>query len=63
MKTELKAIGIILWWLVLFGFVAPFLVSAENDAAPIIGFLLVIATLYATYRVIRNYIPKEKNSA
>ena len=63
MKIELQWIGIFLWWLVLFGFVGPFLVSAENDSAPIIGFLLVISTVYATYRVILNSIPKEKNSA
>ena len=62
MKKELQWIGIVLWWVVLFGFVGPFLISAENDAAPIIGFLLLISTMYATYRVIRNSIPKESQS-
>lgn len=54
MKTELKWICIALWWIVLIGFLAPFLISAESTIAVLAGFLIILVSAYATYRVARK---------
>lgn len=57
-KKELFYIGAAIYWLILVGFVAPWLVSAESTIAVIIGFALLIGSAYATYRIIRKEVNK-----
>lgn len=54
MKTELKWICLALWWVVLIGFLAPFLISAESTIAVIAGFLIILVSAYGTYRIARK---------
>lgn len=54
MRTEIKWICIVLWWVVLIGFLAPFLISAESTIAVIAGFIIILVSAYATYRIARK---------
>jgi len=62
-KKELFWIGIILWWVVLFGFVGPFLISAESTIAVLLGFALIGVSAYTTYRLIRRNFTKRTDNA
>lgn len=54
MKKELQWISLALWWVVLIGFLGPFLISADSTIAVIAGFLLILGSAYATYRIARR---------
>lgn len=58
MKLELQWIGISLWWVVLFGLIGPFLVSAENDIVVAVGFIAVLSTAYGTYLHAKQHFDK-----
>ena len=62
MRREITFILLVLYWLVLFGLVAPYLVSLPNTEAVILGFALLIVSGYATYRYIRSILPKRNNN-
>jgi hypothetical protein len=52
MKKELIWIAIGIYWLLLLGVLAPWLISAPSDIAVFLGFGLIGASAYATYRFI-----------
>lgn len=54
MKTELKWIVMVIYWLLLLGLVLPWLISAPSTIAVVIGFVLLIASAYGTYRFVRK---------
>lgn len=62
MKTELKWIALWVYWLLLLGLVAPWLVSAPSTLAVFAGFALLGGSAYATYRLIRGALTKKETS-
>jgi hypothetical protein len=60
MKTELKWIAFCVLWIVLLGWVLPWLISAPSTIAVIVGFLIILVFGYGTYRFIRNELETPK---
>lgn len=60
-KLELKWIAIFVYWLILLGLVAPWLISAPSTIAVILGFVILGVSAYATYRVVlKTYVGETK---
>lgn len=59
MKTELKWIAFCVLWIVLLGWVLPWLISAPSTFAVIGGFVLLLGFAYGSYRFIRNQLGNE----
>lgn len=60
MKTELKWIAFCVLWIVLLGWVLPWLISAPSTIAVIVAFLIILVFGYGTYRFIRNELETPK---
>lgn len=60
MKTELKWIAFCVLWIVLLGWVLPWLISAPSTIAVIVGFIILLVFGYGTYRFIRNELETPK---
>jgi hypothetical protein len=61
MKTELKWIALVLYWLALLGFVAPALVSAASNEAVFAGVGLLGVSAYLTSRYVRRNQEGKRN--
>lgn len=60
MRSELKVIAFVLYWLFLLGFAAPALISAPYTELVAAGFGLVLVSAYFSYRWIRRSINQRK---
>ncbi len=53
---------VIIWNMLFFGFIGPFLISAESDLAVILGMIMFFVTIIGTYKFIRNRENKKLTS-
>lgn len=60
MKNELKWIAFCVLWIVLLGWVLPWLISAPSTIAVMIGFGLILVFGYGSYRFIRKQLETPK---
>lgn len=63
MKIELKYIAVMTYWLILFGVLAPTLISAASTELVIAGLALTAGSFYFTYRFVRSEIKRINNEA
>lgn len=59
MKNEIKWIAFCITWIVLIGWLLPWMISAASTLAVIGGFALLVASVYGSYRFIRKQLGNE----
>lgn len=59
-EIEVSAIlALIIGWLLLIGFIGPWLLSAESDIAVTGGVIAILAAAYGTYRFVKSKLTSE----